>query len=100
MREETFLRVGCRWAVAWNNVVMERVFDVRRFVGSAIQSTEVGVILCKEKLGLNWIDVWIHFEICRGANWRWRGEAIKMGFAQGGVPSCDAVNLVVFGATD
>lgn len=81
-------------------MVMERVFDVRRFVGSTIQSTEVGVILCKEKLGLNWIDIRIHFKICRGANWRWRGEAIKMCFAQGGMSSRDAIDLVVFRATD
>jgi hypothetical protein len=86
--------------VAWDNVVMERILYIRRFVGAPIKPAKIGVVLGKKKLRLNSIQVRIYLEVGSGADWRRRGKAVEMSFTQGGMPCCYAVDLVIFGAAN
>jgi hypothetical protein len=75
--EELFwLRIRRGWSVRRDDVVMERVFYVQGLVRTAIQTTEVGVVFCEEKIGLNDVYFWINFKVIRwSSGWR-RWQAV------------------------
>ena len=46
-----------------DDMIMERVFDVQRFIRASVQSTEVGIILCEQQVRLHNIDFRVNFKV-------------------------------------